>query len=76
MLLIIYKILNGLAPLYLRQLITNSSLSGYGLRSSNDDALLSYPAGWSKTTLGDRAFEHAAPSSGMPFPWASGKQAA
>ena len=38
-LLIIYKILNGLAPLYLRQLITKRSLSGYGLRSSNDDTL-------------------------------------
>ena len=43
-LLITYKILNGLAPLYLCQLITKRSLSGYGLRSSNDDALLSYPA--------------------------------
>ena len=61
MLLITYKILNGLAPLYLCQLITKRSLSGYGLRSSNDDALLSYPACLYKTTLGDRAFEHAAP---------------
>ena len=60
-LLLTYRILNGLAPLYLCQLVKTRPLSQYNLRSDNNGPLLSYPACRSKTTLGDRAFEFAAP---------------
>ena len=60
-LLITYKILNGLAPLYLCQLIKRKSSSQYNLRSARDDMLLNYPVCRTKITLGDRAFEFAAP---------------
>ena len=60
-LLITYKILNGLAPLYLCQLIKKKYSSQYNLRSARDDMLLSYPVCRTKITLGDRAFEFAAP---------------
>ena len=61
LLLITFKVLNGLAPLYLTQLITYRSPSRYNLRNSYDNFLLSYPRFKTKLTLGDRAFTCAAP---------------
>ena len=62
-LLITDKVMNGLAPLYLCQLVNrkSSSHSRYTLRSASDETLLSYPVCRSKSTSGDRAFEFAAP---------------
>ena len=57
-LLITFKAIHGLAPKYLRDLLTFKS-SLYNLRSS-DSILLSMPVARSKT-LGDRAFMVAAP---------------
>ena len=42
-LLIVFKIFKGLAPSYLRFLITPKPVSKYNLRSSSDSTLLSYP---------------------------------
>ena len=56
--LITFKAIHGLAPKYLRDLLTFKS-SLYNLRSS-DSILLSMPVARSKT-LGDRAFMVAAP---------------
>ena len=41
-LLIVFKIFRGLAPLYLRFLIISKPVSKYNLRSSSDDTLLSF----------------------------------
>ena len=60
-LLIIFKIFKGLAPSYLRFLITPKPVCKYNLRSSSDSTLLSYPNVKPKATLGERAFLFAAP---------------
>ena len=60
-LLIVFKIFKGLAPSYLRFLITPKPVSKYNLRSSSDSTLLSYPNVKPKATLGERAFLFAAP---------------
>ena len=68
-LLIIFKILNFLAPFYLSSLISLRLPSKYNLRNSSDNVLLSYPRFKSKATLGDRSFTCAAPKlwNALPF---------
>ena len=62
LLLISYKALHGLAPIYLSKLLTLKSPSqSYRLCSSHDTMLLCYPLCKTKITLGDRAFVSAAP---------------
>ena len=58
-LLITFKAINGLAPLYLSDLVSIKS-STYSLRS-NDSKILSVPPVKGKKTLGDRSFMLAAP---------------
>ena len=60
-LLITFKVLNGLAPSYLTQLITYRPPSRYNFRKAYANTLLSYPRFKTKATLGDRAFICAAP---------------
>lgn len=61
-LLLTYKALHGLAPIYLSKLLTlKSPTQSYRLRSSHDTMLLSLPPCKTKVTLGDRAFVSAAP---------------
>ena len=60
--MIVFKIFKGLAPSYLRFLITPKPVSKYNLRSSSDSTLLSYPNVKPKATLGERAFVFAAPN--------------
>ena len=60
-LLLVYKTLNGLAPLYLSELIELKKLGRYNLRTNSDTLLLKYPVFKSLTTLGDRSFTCAAP---------------
>ncbi|XP_068692467.1 uncharacterized protein [Montipora foliosa] len=60
-LLLVYKTLNGLAPLYLSELIELKKPGRYNLRTNSDTLLLKYPAFKSLTTLGDRSFTCAAP---------------
>ena len=59
-LLIVFKIFKGLAPLYLSVLITPKPVSKYNLRSSSDSTLVSYPNVKPKASLGERAFVFAA----------------
>ena len=60
-LLIVFTIFRGLAPLYLSFLIICKPVSKYNLRSSNDSTLLSYPNIKPKATLCERAFVFTAP---------------
>ena len=60
-LLITFKVIHGLAPEYLHELICVKAPSRYHLRS-NDQLLLSQPKFKSLKTLGDRAFISAAPN--------------
>ena len=68
-LLITFKALKGLAPLYIAPLISIKSPSQYHLWSSCDSLLLSHPSLLSKVTLGDRSFAYAAPKlwNALPF---------
>ena len=59
-LLIVFKIFRGLAPLYLSVLITPKPVSKYNLRSSSDSTLLSYSNVKPKATLDERTFLFAA----------------
>ena len=59
--LIVFKIFNGLAQSYLSYLITRKPKSRYNLRNSSDKTVVSYPSFKSKATLGDWAFMFAAP---------------
>ena len=59
-LLITFKVIHGLTPDYLSELITIRTPSRYNLRS-NDEILLVPPKVKTLQTLGDRAFEGAAP---------------
>ena len=67
-LLLVYKTLNGLAPLYLSELIELKKPGRYNLRTNSHTLLLKYPAFKSLTTLGDRSFTCAAPKlwNGLP----------
>ena len=61
-LLIVYKALNGQAPSYITELLkARSNTHSHNLRSSQDTLLLQIPSHKTKITLGDRAFECAAP---------------
>ena len=60
-LLLVYKIVNGLAPLYLSEPIELKTPGGYNLRSNLDTLLLKHPAFKRRTTLGDRSLTCAAP---------------
>ena len=60
-LLLVFKALNGLAPLYISELIQPKLSSRYSLRSSTDTSLLKHPTFKSLATLGDRSFTYAAP---------------
>ena len=60
-LLITYKILHGHAPKYLSDLISIQQPSCYSLRRNDNDLLLKRPIAKSKKTMGDRAFQIAAP---------------
>ena len=60
-LLLVYKTVNGHAPLYLSELIELKTPGRYNLRSNSDTLLLKHPAFKSCTTLGDRSFTCAAP---------------
>ena len=58
-LVIAYKAIHSVAPVYIRDLVTIKPRSNYSLRSNNE--LLLVPPGRTKKTLGDRAFCAAAP---------------
>ena len=60
-LLITYKILHGHAPKYLSYLISIQQPSCYSLRRNDNDPLLKRPIAKTKKTMGDRAFQIAAP---------------
>ena len=59
--LIIFKILNNMAPSYLSSLICVTTPSCYSLHSSCDGTFLCFPLVKSSKTLGDCAFMFAAP---------------
>ena len=60
-LLITFKILHGLSPKYLSDLISIQQPSSYHLRRNDNGRLLERPSVKTKKTLGDRAFQVAAP---------------
>ena len=59
--LITFKAIHGLVPYYIQSLIEVKEKSFYNLRS-NDELLLAPPTFKSKKTLGDTAFQVAAPT--------------
>ena len=61
MILITFKAIHGLVPYYVESLIEVKEKSSHNLRS-NDVLLLAPPTFKSKKTLGDRAFQVAAPT--------------
>ena len=60
MLVIIFKSIHGLSPVYISDLISTKLQSKYCLRSNNE-LLLATKVTKTKKTLGDRAFTAAAP---------------
>ena len=60
-LLVTFKILNGMAPKYLNDLITLQAPSSYNLRRNCQGPLLARPTRVTKVTMGDRSFSVAAP---------------
>ena len=60
-LLITFKILHGLSPKYLSDLISIQQPSSYHLRRNDNGRLLERPSAKTKKTMGDRAFQVAAP---------------
>ena len=60
-LLITYNILHGHAPKYLSDLISIQQPSCYSLRRNDNGLLLKRPIANTKKTMGDRAFQIAAP---------------
>ena len=60
-LLITYKILHGHSPKYLSYLISIQQPSCYSLRRNDNDPLLKRPIAKTNKTMGDRAFQIAAP---------------
>ena len=68
-LLLTFKVLHGLSPKYLQDLVSIRKVSSYQLRSGNNGIFLDYPSGKMLTTFGDRAFSVAAPKlwNALPF---------
>ena len=60
-LLFVFKAVNGLAPLYISELLQPKPVPRYNLRSSVNTLLLKYPTLKSLATLGDRSFTFVAP---------------
>ena len=60
-LLITFKILHGLSPKYLSDLISIQQPSSYNLRHNDNGRLLERPSAKTKKTMGYRAFQVAAP---------------
>ena len=59
--LMTFKILHGLSPKYLSDLISIQQPSSYNLRRNDNGRLLERPSAKTKKTMGDRAFQVAAP---------------
>ena len=59
--LITFKILHGLLPKYLSDLISIQQPLSYNLRRNDNGRLLERPSAKTKKTMGDRAFQVAAP---------------
>ena len=59
--LMTFKILHGLSPKYLSDLISIQQPSPYNLRRNDNGRLLERPSAKTKKTMGDRAFQVAAP---------------
>ena len=68
-LLITYKAVHGNAPNYIKELINFKKSGKYNLRSNSDNLLLEIEKEKTYTTLGDRAFQVAAPKlwNNLPF---------
>ena len=64
-----YKILHGHAPKYLSDLISIQQSSCYSLRRNDNGPLLERPLAKTKKTMGDRAFQIAAPLLWNKLPW-------
>ena len=69
-LLVTFKILHGVAPSYLKDLVSVLPVSRYQLRRNNNGILLERPQLRTKKTLGDRALSMAAPFlwNSLPLP--------
>ena len=69
-LLVTFKILHGVAPSYLKDLVSVLPVSRYQLRRNNNGILLERPRLRTKKTLGDRALSMAAPFlwNSLPLP--------
>ena len=69
-LLVTFKILHGVAPSYLEDLVSVLPASHYQLRRNNSGVLLERPRLRTKKTMGDRAFSIAAPFlwNSLPLP--------
>ena len=69
-LLVSFKILHGIAPRYLKDLVSVLPDSHYQLRRNNNGILLERPRLGTKKTMGDRAFSIAAPFlwNSLPLP--------
>lgn len=65
-----FKILHGVAPSYLKDLVSVLPVSRYQLRRNNNGILLERPQLRTKKTLGDRALSMAAPFlwNSLPLP--------
>ena len=59
-LLITFKVLHGLSPKYLSDLISIQQPSSYNLKRNDNGRLLERPSAKTKKTMGDRAFQVAA----------------
>ena len=60
-LLITFKVLHDLSPKYISDLISIQQPSSYNLRRNDNGRLLERPSAKTKKTMGDRAFQVAAP---------------
>ena len=69
-LFVTFKILHGVAPSYLKDLVSVLRDSHYQLRRNNNDILSERPRLKTKKTMGDRAFSIAAPFlwNSLPLP--------
>ena len=69
-LLVTFKVLHGVAPSYLKDLVSVLPDSHYQLRRNNNGILLERPRLRTKKTMGDRAFSIAAPIlwNSLPLP--------
>ena len=68
-LVLTYKVINGLAPFYLQELISLKEACKYKLRSDCDGLLLNPVKFKTLTTLGDRSFAAAAPQLWNSLPY-------